>query len=437
MFEKTELSKEEQAAIIIQKHWRASRVRNRFGFSQLSPSKQEDYAMFLVGNDPKIEGLGKYKTTDSKAALIGTSGLRSLALICELGSSDIIPKLIIVDNSRHVVSFWRALIELAASEESRDQVYFVTHFVDLILKKGVRSLPDEILKQYETPGVAYENQNAIDYILSLFDKHGYDYVRQVIKHSSVIAGSWADTQLFNSLKNILEHTGVEVLYAYPSNIAKSVPSAEIGQRVMKNTYSLNPRLIVATDLCPYHGIPEHVSLIEGKETSPGANPVKTNKAGEVPTKEMIYHNALNDLKKKASQMNSPMQEHVEQIINEVEKLQGNISISEMTVALKSTALRLDGEMPYELYKNIIKNYTDDSSHPMQKVGVAMATVGIILSLIGIILATTLNPAFTLLAGVGVLAAASGFYLAGSKSQSSLEQSMNDINDSAELYGLKR
>ena len=59
-----------------------------------------------------------------------------------------------------------------------------------------------------------------------------------------------------------------------------------------------------------------------------------------------------------------------------------------------------------------------------------------LSIQSTILAASLNPAFTLLAGVGVLAAASGFYLTGSTSQSSLEQSMNYVNEASESDGLR-
>ena len=55
-----------------------------------------DYRLRVRGNDPEISNLPNHSSND-KIMLVGTSGLRTLNVACQLGSSN--PKIFLIDNS--------------------------------------------------------------------------------------------------------------------------------------------------------------------------------------------------------------------------------------------------------------------------------------------------------------------------------------------------
>ena len=153
----------ERAATLIQSFWRGNQDRKKYGIKHLSESDLTNYDTFIVGNDPKIKNLAPFSSEDERVALIGTSGLRSLALICELGNAYNVPKLITVDNSRKVVQFWRKLRDLVQEGDYSSQLEFITKFKEfLVLNKGLyRDLPSDCCTRSNTDTTEYENQDPV------------------------------------------------------------------------------------------------------------------------------------------------------------------------------------------------------------------------------------------------------------------------------------
>jgi hypothetical protein len=94
-------SPEVRAATVIQKTWRCY----QFKITQLPKDQQQDCSVMISGNAPKIIGLPHPHRKDEKVALISMSGFRSVELACQLSEGYV--KLIIIDNSKKVVDFWR------------------------------------------------------------------------------------------------------------------------------------------------------------------------------------------------------------------------------------------------------------------------------------------------------------------------------------------
>ncbi len=252
----------QNAALLIQTLWRGKQARKKYGLSQLSEAALTNGTAFLVGNDPKIKGIEAYATVKGKTALIGTSGLRSLELICRLGNKEETAKLIIVDNSKKVISFWRKLRTLVEEFNYTDKDLFYHNF-ELFLSANTDlylHVQDDVLVNFNPQ---YEYQDPVKYIKKLIENHGLDYVLSIIKGSVFIAQSWGDKQLFVTLKNIFELHEIDKIYAYPSNI-KECTDALTSKDVQMNIELLNPTLTISSDRCPHHRIPELIYLDEGK-----------------------------------------------------------------------------------------------------------------------------------------------------------------------------
>ena len=115
------LTPEEKAAITLQRLYRGHRDRTHFQIKGLSSSEEVSYPAFPLGNDPEI----KLKKQDNKGAvaIIATSGVRSVLLACQLGdkhNKKIIPKIILVDNSREVHQFWNQIKTFAEENMTED-----------------------------------------------------------------------------------------------------------------------------------------------------------------------------------------------------------------------------------------------------------------------------------------------------------------------------
>ncbi|ARG99107.1 IQ calmodulin-binding motif-containing protein [Legionella micdadei] len=248
-----------QAALMIQKIWRGHQTRKKYLFKQLPKAGFFVCKTYIVGNDPKIRGLEPYKTSEGKIALVATSGLRSLDLICTLGNKESTPKLIIVDYSSYVVSFWRKLRELVESSQFSDNSDFEQAFVSFLNKnKGLYyENQDQIFD--DNRNLNYENQNPVVYMKELIEHHSLEFVLSVIKHSTIIAQSWQDEGLFYVLKNIIDLNNIEEVYAYPSNIEACGTFTRLSIKL------LDPKLTISTNYPSATSIPDRVFLEERKK----------------------------------------------------------------------------------------------------------------------------------------------------------------------------
>lgn len=262
-----------EAALIFQKRWRGRQARKKYGIQQIPVDSLAFYPMFLIGNDPKITGFEAYATQKEKIAFIGTSGLRSLALSCELGNKEKPPKLIIVDTSMQVIAFWKAMRTWVEGSNFLDEKDFLLQYETCMLPifkqlSLYRDIPDNALIEYNTPDVQYENQNPSLYMQQLVYKHGLPYILSIIKGMAIIGQSWTDKQFFSALKNIIALNGIEKIYAYPSNIEEFVAknNPESGIQVGMNIQLLEPELAIATG-CKKElvGIPTKVMLTPHKK----------------------------------------------------------------------------------------------------------------------------------------------------------------------------
>lgn len=217
-------------------------ARKHCNINQLPQNQLSDYRIFITGNDPEIKGLPTHPA-EEQIALIGTSGFRSLALACALSQG--IPKLIILDNSRYVVNFWRMARHLA--EQSLDQSTFLC-----------------LLKDYAITSQCYrEDLNNEFYLIETgMNKTDFHQVKKIIAGSVVLGQSWEDERLMLTLKNILDHHEIKTVYAYVSNIAActNAGNPREADNILKNIQKLGPVIAIHTDL--YCGRPVNAFLID-------------------------------------------------------------------------------------------------------------------------------------------------------------------------------
>jgi len=240
--DKQEESLRKDAATKIQHHFKGFIARKKYAFKQLPNEAMVGSNVLVDGNDPKIIGLAGESTKD-KAAIIATSGMRSIEIACKLSGS---PKLIIIDNSREVVRFWRTarkLINISTSKE---------HFV--------KALIADIVKGHYADGSI---DSMIKFINFLFEQHGENKVKKVIGGVTVLAQSWVNKDILIKIKNILALNGITKIYAYPSNIVSYLniekENTQDAQQVLHNIARLNPELAIHTDLIEQ--VPKNVLLV--------------------------------------------------------------------------------------------------------------------------------------------------------------------------------
>lgn len=274
-------SKKEQLITRIQSIIRGKLHRKELGISYARDIDRTYESAWLVGNDPKIKGLSSYAAPSGKIALVGTSCLRSLGILCELANPEHIPKLIIVDISNKVISFWRQLRTLAETLEPQNfQASFESFLQDN--EHLYRHMPE-----ISNPTVQYENQDPMAYMNSLIAQYGLDYVLSIIKDMVIIGQSWSESSLFVALRNILKLHGIEKTYTYPSNIEACVDVATRA-RVATSIKMFKPCLSIATNLSS--GLPTEVFL-RLPETLELSQPVPTPSAKYREIDEKSYRNS--------------------------------------------------------------------------------------------------------------------------------------------------
>ena len=235
---------EEEAAVKIQTAYRGFFSRKSYAITQMPSKYLKPFKVMIKGNDPEIIGL-PHHTSEEQIALVAISGMRSVEIACQLSSGT--PKLIIIDNSKYVVDFWRMarnLINLSSSEETF--LAELDHYIETSKcnRKGLKS-------------------KELDYLKQLFNSYGFDKLQSIIGGTTVIAQSWVDRDVMIKVKNILRFIGVDVVYAYPSNIVaylRSEGERSNSNQVLDNIQLLNPALAIHTDLVSDK--PKNVLMIE-------------------------------------------------------------------------------------------------------------------------------------------------------------------------------
>lgn len=284
MNQKKEAISQDKAATQIQSLFKGYLSRKKYKISHLSNQELMFYPVLVQGNDPLMKGLKKHKS-DDKIAIIGTSGMRSVEIACHL--SEGIPKVIIVDNSFQVTSFWREARRIMVNATNAG--YFLSHFAYYI-----RTSRCSDLNSFEED---------VSYLVQLFSKNGFNKIKQIIAHATIIGQSWSDKEILVKLKNILAHHEIRVIYAYPSNIVAyehAYFSSKKAQEVLDNIKALDPFLAIHTDLV--NDRPEQVHYIQEHESESVKKKLglKTNAFyGEVPGECLLFFQKLSENKEQA------------------------------------------------------------------------------------------------------------------------------------------
>jgi hypothetical protein len=259
---------ENHAAVTLQKHFRGFITRKKYGIHQLPTKKLTRHPTFVVGNDPAMpSGLERFQEQHDKIALLATSGIRTVSLACKLGNSKNIPKIILIDNSKLVYEFWHALREFTKDpDKAGTSELFFQHLPSFLNdhKHLYRQAADNELTVKNSPQVKYLNQNIKIHLNTLFTAFGYDYVRAVILHTTLIKQTWADSETFVKLKNILNYHNIKVTYIYVSNIVASIPDTQVQDQILENIKNMMPFLSIHTNYCQMHGLPEKVSVFRNQ-----------------------------------------------------------------------------------------------------------------------------------------------------------------------------
>lgn len=234
-------------------------IRKKYKIKQLDESYLTNYKTELLGNDPLITGIEKFQADEKgRPVIIGTSGLRSILLACQLGNQAVnkaIPLLILIDNSKLVLKLWRDLrllalraCERAESEFMEDLLLFLANHSDLYVE-------------------LYSREEVGKFFTDLFEKYGYHYVLSIITNAQIIAQNWCDKALFKTIKNILDFLETENKYTYPSNILFVTESVTLSQQLLENIFSIKPRVSIQTDLDVLQRKPLNFFLLDSSEPS--------------------------------------------------------------------------------------------------------------------------------------------------------------------------
>jgi hypothetical protein len=251
---------EAAAATKIQAAFRGFISRKKFALNQLPTQDLEDYRVLIQGNDPKIKGIPNHPVR-GPIALIGTSGMRAVEIACQLSDQ---PKLIIVDNSKQVVEFWRKAREFAIKSGNKD-----------VFLRALNNYID--VSQCDRTGF---KEDELYYLDTLFSKYGENKVRHVIGSATILAQSWADKDILIKIRTILNFNGIKNVYAYPSNIVAYLQEDNLkqpAQQVLQNIAALNPKLAIHTDMVC--GRPKNVLFVADHRPATVASELKLDTLG--------------------------------------------------------------------------------------------------------------------------------------------------------------
>ncbi|MGQ3889412.1 IQ calmodulin-binding motif-containing protein [Legionella sp. CNM-1927-20] len=245
------------SATKIQAFARGFLARKAYGIRQLPKQELQLYPILIKGNDPE---LSKEQASElprhhkgEKIALIGTSGMRSVEFACQLSAG--IPKLIILDNSIQVTLFWRKTREIIA--EATNQADFLKALETYIsqdcdkLDLTLYPFGHRSSKKLNKPSHTIEEFAYLEY---LFNKYGFERIKEIISNMSIIKQSWADKDVLVKIKNILTYSDITTIYAYPSNIVAYMnDDREEAEKILQNIQLLNPEIAFHTDSVYFNG----------------------------------------------------------------------------------------------------------------------------------------------------------------------------------------
>src|SRR5437868_1656342 len=103
--------------VTIQSLIRGKQARKLYKTPSLPVDRWDFDPAFVAGNDPYMPPeLHAYCEADEKIALVATSGMRAVSLACTLGNQQQMPKIILIDYSYRVISFWKKMRDFMADE---------------------------------------------------------------------------------------------------------------------------------------------------------------------------------------------------------------------------------------------------------------------------------------------------------------------------------
>lgn len=217
------------AAIKIQASTRGFFARRRYRMP--SAGTCTDYLLRIQGNDPVIN-MPISSLPGDRVVLIGTSGLRTLEIACKLGSD--CPKIFLIDNSQHVIQFWKDLQVVIQTATS---------------VCGVMANVAPVICQCSECVDAIDDRTG--YLASLVQEHGFEKVRRIILHASIILQNWTDKRTFDVILNFKELNNYQRVYVYASNIVTFMAynnQHSEAKAILENIVHLDPDLAVHTDL---------------------------------------------------------------------------------------------------------------------------------------------------------------------------------------------
>lgn len=261
--QKDKISKETQT--FITSLARGFIARQKYAIKHIPKPNLAYFKTLPVGNDPLINLPEAHKHQDEKVALIATSGLRCVSIACELTSATNLPKIFLVDNSEKVHQFWSGMKEIANDEnKAATAEMFLTNVKGFLAKNRnmCAQIASDFRKNYRQD-VKYPDQDIEAFLRDLFEKFGYEKVRKVISHASLIKQSWGDEATFQKIANIIQYHKIEKVYVYPSNIVATIQDETLRKQILENIQDkIKPALAIHSDVCGQHKAPENILFFE-------------------------------------------------------------------------------------------------------------------------------------------------------------------------------
>ncbi|STX51135.1 Uncharacterised protein [Legionella busanensis] len=250
-------------------------ARKNYGIQQLSQKELQLYPILIKGNDPELSKEQEKELPrhikKEKIALIGTSGMRSVELACQL--SEGAPKLIVLDNSVQVTLFWRKVKEII--HHVKNEKEFLNE-LEAYISKDCKELDlslypfgNRFSKKLNNPNHTLKEFN---YLEKLFKSYGFEQIKAIISNMSIIKQSWSEKDILVKIKNILARHDITTIYAYPSNIVAYMnDDIEEAEKILENIKKLNPEIAIHTDSVYFSGEgnrPENLYLVPKNKHNP-------------------------------------------------------------------------------------------------------------------------------------------------------------------------
>lgn len=262
-----DLNAEQTSSIIrLQSFFRTQLVKKQFTIKPYHCSTDEkDYLAHILGNDPLFETDPSYlkdiKSVNDqgnhKIALLGVGGFRNLSVACGL-KSEMTPKIIIIDTAPKVCNLWYQLRDFIT-----DNPQFETNFYEKL---------QDLLITHKT---LYQKTTKLEKIITFFEdlitQHGYEKIRKLICHASIINQSLADKNTIKKINTILNYLTIDKICVYASNVLACIPDPKVREQIQDNIKLLKPALSVHTDECRSHGTPHHTYVLVDEQHNQRCN----------------------------------------------------------------------------------------------------------------------------------------------------------------------